>query len=131
MPDERRRDRLVEENVDYVRALAGQIREHLTASVDLEDLVAYGLKGLIEAADRFDPRQRVRFTTFAYYRIRGAMFDGLRRMGWLKRGAYARARLEERANAYLQTIAHDSAGADEAVQLARSEERRVGKECRL
>ena len=118
VPDEPRRNRLVEDHLDYVRALAGQIRERLHPSVEMEDLVAYGLKGLIEAADRFDPRQGVRFTTFSYYRIRGAIFDGLRRMGWVKRGDYARMRLEERANFYLQGLGQEVADADEAVALA-------------
>jgi RNA polymerase sigma factor for flagellar operon FliA len=117
VPEARGRDRLVEEHARYVRALAGQLREQLGAAVDLEDLVAYGLKGLVEAAARFDPRQGTRFTTFAYYRVRGAMFDGLRRMGWIKRAEYARIRGDERANAYLQTLASEAAGGDEAVAI--------------
>src|SRR6185436_14020281 len=70
-----------------------------------DDLVGYGHKGLIEAADRFDSKQGVTFTTFAYYRIRGAMLDGLRSMGWYSRSDYARYRAEERANELLQAEA--------------------------
>ena len=51
---------------------------------------ALGCKGLLEAAQRYDDRHGVAFTTFAYYRVRGAMFDGLRSMGWLPRSEYAR-----------------------------------------
>src|SRR6185436_11792944 len=78
-----------------------------------DDLVGYGHKGLIEAADRFDSKQGVTFTTFAYYRIRGAMLDGLRTMGWYSRSDYARYRAEERANEYLQNTA-DREGAERA-----------------
>jgi len=116
--DERRR--LVEEHVEYVRALAGQIRERLRPPVDTEDLVAYGMQGLMEAASRYDPRRRARFTTFAYYRIRGAIFDGLRNMGWLKRSLYARYRFEERANAYLQGVGEVDAAGSELAEVGRA-----------
>ena len=47
--------------------------------------MSYGIVGLLEAAERFDPRRKVSFVTFSYYRIRGAVFDGLREMGILTR----------------------------------------------
>ncbi|MGO9665578.1 MAG: sigma-70 family RNA polymerase sigma factor [Polyangia bacterium] len=99
------RDRLVEENLDLVRSIAGKLRRSLGRTLDLDELVAYGSKGLVEAATRFDSRQGVAFSTFAYYRIRGAMLDGLRSMGWYSRGDLARYRAEERANEYLRNRA--------------------------
>jgi RNA polymerase sigma factor for flagellar operon FliA len=93
-----------------VQAVARKLKRQLTNRIELEDLVAYGSKGLIEAAERFDPRQGVAFSTFAYYRVRGAMLDGMRTMGWYSRSDYARYRAEERANEYLQNHA-DRAGA--------------------
>jgi RNA polymerase sigma factor for flagellar operon FliA len=86
-----------------VQAIAHKVKKSLTASIDVEDLIGYGSKGLVEAAERFDARQGVAFSTFAYYRIRGAMYDGLRTMGWYSRADYARYRAEERANEYLQS----------------------------
>ncbi len=68
---------------------------------------------LVEAAERFDARQGVAFSTFAYYRIRGAMYDGMRTMGWYSRADYARYRAEERANEYMQNQA-DREGASRA-----------------
>ena len=62
------------------------------------------MQGLLEAAERYDRRHGVTFQTFAYYRVRGAMFDGLRNMGWLPRHEYARLRFEERAAAYLSNL---------------------------
>ena len=99
------RDRLVEENLDLVRSIAGKLRRSLGRHLDMDELVAYGCKGLVEAASRFDSKQGVVFSTFAYYRIRGAMLDGLRTMGWYSRGDYARYRAEERATEYLRTLA--------------------------
>jgi RNA polymerase sigma factor for flagellar operon FliA len=101
---------LVEQHLSLVQAIARKLKKTLGARIDYDDLVAYGSKGLVEAAARYDARPGVAFTTFAYYRIRGAMFDGLRTMGWYSRADYARYRAEERANEYLQTCADRPAG---------------------
>jgi RNA polymerase sigma factor for flagellar operon FliA len=102
---------LVEQHLSLVQAIARKVKKTLGRSIELDDLVAYGSKGLVEAAERFDARPGVAFSTFAYYRIRGAMFDGLRTMGWYSRADYARYRAEERANEYLQSHA-DREGAE-------------------
>lgn len=106
----RDRDRLVEQHLGLVQSVARKLRKQITARIDFDDLVGYGSKGLIEAAERFDSAHGVAFTTFAYYRIRGAMLDGLRTMGWYSRADYARYRAEERATEYLQNQA-ERAGA--------------------
>ncbi len=104
--------RLVEDHIPFVRSIARKLREQVPM-VEFDDLVGFGMAGLIEAAQRFDERHGVAFTTFAYYRVRGAMFDGLRSMGWLPRSEYARLRFEERATAYLQNLAAREAGHNE------------------
>jgi RNA polymerase sigma factor for flagellar operon FliA len=96
------RERLVTQHLSLVQAIAAKLKRSLGRSIEFDDLVGYGTKGLLEAAERFDPTQGAAFATFAYYRIRGAMLDGLRTMGWYSRGDYARYRAEERANEYLQ-----------------------------
>jgi len=108
------RDRLVEQHLSLVQAIAAKLKRTLGRTIDLEDLVAYGQKGLVEAAQRFDPTQGASFTTFAYYRVRGAMLDGLRTMGWYSRADYARYRAEERANEYLQNQAERDTAAKQA-----------------
>ncbi len=101
-PSEKERKRLIDSSVPLVRSIAAKIKEQLPREIEFEDLVAYGMQGLLEAAGRYDPRLgSAQFTTFAYYRIRGAMFDGLRTMGWLPRAEYARLRFEEKADAYV------------------------------
>src|SRR5690349_25022918 len=77
----------------------------------MDELMAYGQVGLLEASERFDPKVGANFLTFAHYRIKGAIFDGLRKMGDL-RGPDARAiYLAERANAYLGNLADREQGA--------------------
>jgi len=112
------KNQLVEQHLGLVQAIARKVKKTLGARIDLDDLVAYGAKGLVEAAERYDARPGVAFTTFAYYRIRGAMFDGLRTMGWYSRADYARYRAEERANEYLQSHADRPAEAGGASQAA-------------
>jgi RNA polymerase sigma factor for flagellar operon FliA len=107
------KSQLVEQHLSLVQAIARKVKKSLGASIDLDDLIAYGSKGLVEAAERFDARHGAAFSTFAYYRIRGAMFDGLRIMGWYSRADYARYRAEERANEYLASHA-ERAGAARA-----------------
>jgi RNA polymerase sigma factor for flagellar operon FliA len=106
------RKRLVADNLPYVRAIAAVIKEQLPKEIEYDDLVAYGTQGLLEASERYDGRHGASFTTFAYYRVRGAIYDGLRGMGWLPRGEYARFRFEERAAAYLANLADRDAGAE-------------------
>jgi RNA polymerase sigma factor for flagellar operon FliA len=107
------KNQLIEQHLSLVQAIAHKVKKSLSTSIDVEDLIGYGSKGLVEAAERFDARQGVAFSTFAYYRIRGAMYDGLRTMGWYSRADYARYRAEERANEYLQSQA-DREGAARA-----------------
>src|ERR1041385_875406 len=117
MLSEAERARLDDENLAYVRALPAQIKEQLPAEIEYEELVAYGTQGLLEAAQRFDPRGGATFSTYAYYRIRGAIFDGLRQMGWLPRAAY-RHRNEEKATSYLSAVAdRDGAGAQAGLDI--------------
>ena len=98
------RQQLAEKYTPYVRSIAGKIKKTLSKDIEFDDLVSYGMLGLMEAADRFDAKYGANFMTFAYYRVRGAIFDGLRGMGWVNRTEYQRYRFEQRANAYLSAV---------------------------
>lgn len=109
--DARARSRLVDEHLPLVRAVAAQIKRYLPPSIELDELVSYGAAGLLEAAERYDDRHGVTFSTFAYYRVRGAIFDGLRQIGHLPRTEYARLRAHERAHEYLSNLQDREIGA--------------------
>jgi len=94
-----------EQYMPFVRSIAAKAKKSLAQGIEFDDLVEYGIIGLLEASERFDPERGANFMTFAYYRIRGAIYDGLRGMGWMSRSEYARARFEERANEYLAEAA--------------------------
>ncbi|MDQ3331211.1 MAG: sigma-70 family RNA polymerase sigma factor [Planctomycetota bacterium] len=93
---------LMQQCQGLVRSLAKQIHSTLPRSADLDDLIGYGQVGLAEAARVFNPDVNVKFSTFAYYRIRGAMFDGVSKMAWFRKPSAARARYERGANAVLE-----------------------------
>ena len=86
------RDRFVEEMIPYVKYLAHRIAVGLPASVDIEDLVHYGVLGLLDACEKFDAEKGVKFKTYAETRIRGAILDGMRAADWVPRSVRARLR---------------------------------------
>lgn len=94
-------DRLMAENQGLVHSLAWRIHRKVSEHVELDDLVGYGQIGLAEAARDFDSNRGVRFTTFAYHRIRGAILDGLSEMNWFKKSDYYRGQTSRLANEIL------------------------------
>lgn len=92
---------LIEQYSEYVVRIAKQVKRTLSPNIETDDLISYGMTGLIEAAERFDPSLGANFSTFSYYRIRGAIYDGLRVMGSLSRTEYRRQRFEEKASSYM------------------------------
>lgn len=93
---------LIEDNQGLVIFLARKVHRGLPEHIEVDDLIGYGQIGLAEAARDFDPDRGNDFTTFAYYRIRGAIHDGLSRMFWFSRAHYNRVRFEQMANEVLR-----------------------------
>ena len=87
-------DELVTRHQKMVHGLAHRLKRELSLSGEVDDLIAFGFGGLLEAEDRFDPTRGVRFQTFAYHRVRGAMLDGVRKMAHLPRRAHQRLKGE-------------------------------------
>ncbi len=99
----------IEENEPLVRKLALRIRAQLELTTDLEDLIAYGFRGLVEARDRFDPSRGVQFATFAHYRVRGAILDGVRQMAYLPRRIHAQRKAAEAFDRAAESVAEQRA----------------------
>lgn len=96
------RDELILAYTPLVRFVVSRLGIPSTSMLDADDLVSYGMIGLINAVDRFDPSRGVRFEAFAMARIRGAVIDQLRVLNWLPRSAVARIRQIETALATLE-----------------------------
>lgn len=95
--DVRARDRLIVAYSPLVKYVAGRLSSGLPQTVDTADLVSYGVFGLIDAIDKFDPGRGIKFETYAIARIKGAIIDELRAMDWVPRSVRARAREFEAA----------------------------------
>ena len=95
--DQALRDRLILTYAPLVKYVAGRLGSGLPAHVDENDLVSYGLLGLIGAIERFDPDRDIKFETYAIARIKGSIIDELRAMDWVPRSVRSRARDIERA----------------------------------
>ncbi|MHC4398303.1 MAG: sigma-70 family RNA polymerase sigma factor [Planctomycetota bacterium] len=104
---------LIEGCQGLVRSLATKVHRKLPPHLELDDLVAYGQVGLAEAARDFDPTRGFQFSTYAYYRIRGAIYDGVSKMTWLSRSHYHRIRYDQMSNELLRLEAEDS---EEAIE---------------
>jgi RNA polymerase sigma factor for flagellar operon FliA len=104
--DQGARDRLILTYAPLVKYVAGRLGSGLPAHVDENDLVSYGLLGLIGAIERFDPNRDIKFETYAIARIKGSIIDELRAMDWVPRSVRSRARDIERAIGELERKLH-------------------------
>jgi RNA polymerase sigma factor FliA len=86
------RDRLVEQYAPLVKYVAGKVAVGMPHNVEFDDLVGYGVFGLFDAIEKFDPEKHVKFKTYAVTRIRGAIFDELRSIDWVPRSVRQKTR---------------------------------------
>jgi len=84
------RDELIERYIHLAKYVVDRLNIKPSASVSYDDLVAQAIVGLIDAVDRYDPTRGVKFETYAYCRIRGAVMDMLREMDWVPRSVRAK-----------------------------------------
>lgn len=76
---------IIEHYVHLVKIVAGRLSIYLNQYIDTEDLISYGVIGLIDAIDKFDIEKNVKFETYASLRIRGAILDEIRKLDWIPR----------------------------------------------
>lgn len=79
------REKIILEYAPLVKVVAGRLSMYLGYNVEYEDLVSYGIFGLIDAIDKFDYMKEVKFETYASLRIRGSILDQIRKMDWIPR----------------------------------------------
>lgn len=116
------RDEVIERCLPLVKSITARLRDAHGVDTSFEDLYALGVTGLMQAAERFDPTRGASFTTFAYYRIRGAILDSLRRHPEQHYGdiGHHAVRVACRDIAPLQAAANDNGQPDGHTPSARS-----------
>ena len=105
------RTRLVEGHLELAHKAARMIFPRVRQYIELDELVALGNTGLAEAASRFDPSRGVPFGAFAWYRVQGAIVDGLRKATTLPSRVWAQLVALRATSEYLQHRGERDAGA--------------------
>ncbi|MGH8911359.1 MAG: FliA/WhiG family RNA polymerase sigma factor [Acidimicrobiia bacterium] len=96
------RESLIIHYSPLVKFVAGRVAAGLPRNVDQNDLASYGVFGLIDAIDKFEPERGFKFETYAINRIKGAILDELRSLDWVPRSVRAKAREIERSMVELE-----------------------------
>jgi RNA polymerase sigma factor FliA len=109
------RERLILHYSPMVKFVAGRVGARLPNSIEMCDLVSYGIFGLIDAIDKFDPTRDIKFETYVVKRIRGAILDELRRIDFAPRSVRAKHRAIEQASSKLE---HELRRSPEAGEIA-------------
>ena len=112
--DSETREALIIEYVPLVKLVSGRLSMYLGYTVEYEDLVSYGIFGLIDAIDKFDYRKGIKFETYASLRIRGAILDQIRKMDWIPRSVRQKQRQIDAAITKLES-AEDKTATDEEI----------------
>ncbi len=121
------RDRLIVHYSPLVKYVAGRVSVGLPQNIEQADLVSYGVFGLIDAIEKFDPGRNIKFETYAIARIKGAIIDELRSIDWVPRSVRAKARAVEKAYAKLEaTLLRTPTDAEVAAEMGISEQELQG-----
>ena len=117
------REQLIIEYAQLVKLVAGRLSMYLGHNVEYDDLVSYGIFGLIDAIDKFDLEKNVKFETYASLRIRGAILDQIRKMDWIPRSVRQRQRKIDEAMKQIEMRTGKTASDEElAKQLGLTDE---------
>jgi RNA polymerase sigma factor for flagellar operon FliA len=113
-------EQLVFTHQGLVRAIARGIHRSFPSYIELDDLIGYGQVGLAQAARDFDHERGMQFSTFAYYRIRGAILDGANQMNWLRRKTRAGDAFDRGSGDLLELESADAADRPGSMESAAS-----------
>lgn len=96
------KDRIIVSYLDTVKIIAKKIYMKLPANYELDDLISCGMIGLIDAVEKYDPEQGVKFKTYAEYRVRGQILDELRALDWASRATRDKIKSVEKVSKELK-----------------------------
>lgn len=107
------RDQTLQTYSGLIRMIARRIANGFPANLDLDDLISDGYMGLIDAMEKFDSTRNLEFATYAEFRIRGAILDGIRDQDWVPRSVRNQAKAFSRANSDLEKALGRQANSEE------------------
>jgi RNA polymerase sigma factor for flagellar operon FliA len=83
--DEKIKQILIENYISLVKIVAGRMYNYYGSKIEYDDLVSFGVMGLIDSIDKFDIEKNIKFETYAQIRVKGAMIDNIRKLDWIPR----------------------------------------------
>ena len=110
------REQLILEYAPLVKLVAGRLSMYLGYNGEYDDLVSYGIFGLIDAIDKFDSMKEVKFETYASLRIRGSILDQIRKMDWIPRTIRQKQKKIDAAMKEIETTTGRAATDEEIAQ---------------
>ena len=117
VPGSAAEEELVQQYLPLVKTVVGRLALSLPLHVDMDDLFSSGLVGLLNAVRNYDPEGGSSFESYARVRIRGAVFDELRRMDWVPRSVHAKAR---KVQTTMQQLEQRKGGLPTDLEMART-----------
>ncbi|MDF2673287.1 MAG: FliA/WhiG family polymerase sigma factor [Clostridiales bacterium] len=97
------REEMILKYIPYVKYIASRLVAGKPPGVESEDLVSFGILGLIDAIEKFDPSKGLKFETYATLRIRGSIIDELRKISWIPKSAFSKLSLLNQARTELES----------------------------
>lgn len=114
-PGSEAEEELVERYLPTVKTVVGRLTLNLPSHVDLESLHSAGLVGLLNAVRNYDPQAGSTFDSYVRVRIRGAVFDELRKLDWVPRSVHDKAR---KVQAAIQALEQEHGSVPTNAQVA-------------
>ena len=102
--DLKAKEKLIIHYISLVKNISGRLYNSYNAHVEYDDLVGYGIIGLLDAVEKFDYKLGNKFETYANIRIRGSIVDQLRSLDWIPRSMRQKYKNLEKATKKLQNI---------------------------
>ncbi len=110
------REKIIVEYAPLVKIVAGKMNMYLGNNVEYDDLVGYGVFGLIDAIDKYDLTKDVKFETYASLRIKGAILDQIRKMDWIPRTIRQKQKKIDEATKSVESRTGKAASEDEIAE---------------
>ncbi|HHV47126.1 MAG TPA: FliA/WhiG family RNA polymerase sigma factor [Tissierellia bacterium] len=93
---------LIEEYIGLVKVIAGRMYNYYGSKIEYDDLVGFGVIGLIDSIDKFDLSKNIKFETYAQIRIKGSIIDNIRKLDWIPRSLRKKSKEIQDALSYLE-----------------------------
>jgi len=98
------KEKIIENYIPLIKHIVNRMNINLPSYLEYEDLISYGVFGLLQAIERYDAKKGIKFETYAYSRIKGSIIDELRKIDWIPQGMRKKAKILQNAFSDLEQL---------------------------